>query len=212
MRLWPWMTLLCLAACVDADRPSATSTGSATLATAGTGASRSDSRATCTHKAAVEHRASAVACDPNRKREPGNIIAGAPQGLARCLSDAECTAGMNGRCSRFFGYQACTYDECFADSDCPDGSLCACDGGTQGTNACVAGNCLIDSDCGPGAYCSPSYSICGRARGAHGYYCHTCQDTCTNVSECPLQAGPYNSCEYIPTDNTWGCSSGFCDG
>jgi hypothetical protein len=83
-------------------------------------------------------------------------------------------------------------------------------------NTCIHSNCRVDSDCASG-YCSPSVSPeCGPFYGILGYYCHSCDDTCTNDSEC-VQTGSNGQpvkgyCAYQPTVGHWACGFGFCAG
>jgi hypothetical protein len=86
-----------------------------------------------------------------------------PSGIADCLRDADCTAGVNGRCTTpglpFAICGLCSYDECFSDADCSSGVPCACRasaGDAQANHCLTASNCAVDADCGPGGYCSPS--------------------------------------------------------
>ena len=90
--------------------------------------------------------------------------------ILACSRDADCVAGINGRCDPMMRSPgcACSYDQCFADADCTTGGPCECRppipinvaGGQSApaptpTNTCKQGNCRIDANCG-GSYCSPS--------------------------------------------------------
>ncbi len=130
---------------------------------------------------------------------------------AQCSTDAQCTAGADGRCRENSGgavFCSCTYDTCMQDSDCPAGETCACHGSpyTFGAgNTCIASNCRVDSDCGPGGYCSPAYATtsCGSLLG---YFCHTPKDQCVNDSDC---SGLPQMCTY--SSGIWQCKSyGLC--
>ncbi|MDP9152130.1 MAG: hypothetical protein M3O36_19570 [Myxococcota bacterium] len=100
----------------------------------------------------------------------------------------------------------CTPDQCVSDNDCPNGGVCSCTGSTFGYahsslgNICLPANCRTDADCGSGGYCSPSVSG-GPFYGIQGYYCRTCQDTCTNDSECG--GFPCSTCAY--NAEHWAC-------
>jgi hypothetical protein len=159
----------------------------------------------------LNHRATAACCPA--ERGPGPSAAPYPaevgQGLSGlCMSDSDCTAGTNGRCSwESWVGSGCTYDECFTDSQCGSKVPCICrSSSTDSTpNACDFGgrtlagedvypsNCAVDTDCGPGGYCSPSavpsnaLHISGAVNVCYGpnpYYCHTASDLCINDSDC----------------------------
>ena len=127
--------------------------------------------------------------------------------LLGCRSHAECTEGENGRCEyRYYTREnVCTYDECFADEDCPAGIVCHCRGDYG--NACYTeGNCLTDADCGPG-YCSPTrYCL---QRGFDGYYCHTPQDECIDDSDCQT-VDTNGVCAYDAAVGRWICRYDQC--
>src|SRR5579859_2594981 len=82
-------------------------------------------------------------------------------------------------------------EPCTSDGDCGSTDVCSCEGMTRGSrvsgpdgNVCIHSNCRADSDCATGS-CSPTLDAdCGPFYGIRGYYCHTCEDTCTNDSEC----------------------------
>jgi Cys-rich repeat protein len=143
-------------------------------------------------------------------RPPGT--AGGPGGA--CASDADCTMGDNGRClfGRIGAY--CNYDECFEDSDCPTGQLCACDIGPGYQNICIEAGCLTNGDC-PGSHtCASSLSSCGTYFPPMGYYCHTDADACTLDADCAAM-GAGASCRYNdfgPDMGRWTCSSSMCAG
>jgi hypothetical protein len=152
----------------------------------------------------ASHRATADTCTPGRPAS----LPGAPQGDAGsrvCSSDSQCTSGMNGRCTVRQntglypcsvppfdpGCYTCTYDTCFADSDCAS-TVCDCRGAAThggGQNGCFGlGNCRLDSDCsGPVPYCSPSF--CTEPHGGAGFFCHTATDECTDDSDCCEDGG-----------------------
>jgi hypothetical protein len=165
------------------------------------------------------HRAAGVTCPsqrgPNTATFPPCATTASP---SCCSSDADCKdGGTNGRCiNYFFGPSLCSYDECFADSECPSGIPCICrsSSASESPNTCVpGGNCVADSECGPGGYCSPSPSPMECA-GQGPYYCHTSADTCTDDADCPaIDAGPGmvtgpSLCMYDLQAGHWGCGLG----
>ncbi len=126
--------------------------------------------------------------------------ASSPEG---CKSDAECKAGMNGRCVKtgaddpsghaaardgirhgnLFGAAppppprtVCIYDQCFNDGDCGAKSRCVC--GTEGErNTCrPVDDCTTDAACGANRLCQCNSS----AGGAN--YC--IQGNCRTDADC----------------------------
>ncbi|MET0792423.1 MAG: hypothetical protein ABW061_12960 [Polyangiaceae bacterium] len=166
------------------------------------------------------HRPSAVACDQTRPTNDPGAPADQDGGYVACHSHADCTAGKNGRCSGngHDGWQ-CTYDGCFADSDCSNAAsgepqLCACgEGFRSDNNVCLAGNCRVDTDCGQGGYCSPTLGDCGNYAKTVGYYCHTKDDECSDDSDCKAgtASGP-GYCAFTPSVGHWRCSTAQCVG
>ncbi len=136
--------------------------------------------------------------------------------FADCEFDTDCIDNMgsvNGRCTLSRGGAICTYDSCFADSDCGTG-VCHCEGGwSADNNTCkTAGNCRVDSDCGEGSYCSPSLGSCGDYGGVEGWFCRTCEDECTSDADCPdnVNGGGRGFCGF--DGEKWSCSNDFCVG
>ncbi len=133
----------------------------------------------------LQHRPSAVACGLSAPSYP-------PPGDS-CTSDAGCgTIPVTQTCRAYpdaGGATFCNGDQCFTDSDCPNGP-CGCSVSTPQLgvhNLCYFGNCHTDADCGSGGYCSPSRQAdCqgGDDPGVEAYYCHTPKDECTNDSDC----------------------------
>jgi hypothetical protein len=128
-----------------------------------------------------------------------------PPGTARaevggsCKGDAECTAGVNGRCQTQGARvmeNACTYDACFRDADCKAGP-CECN---SSGNRCLGGNCRTDTDCGSGGACGRSNAI-GCGGGDATYYCRTPADTCTKYDDCKVDA----QCVYAIELGHWTC-------
>jgi hypothetical protein len=177
------------------------------------------------------HRAAATPCTADRG--PG-VSAGSCIGNsnAQCHSDADCTAGANGRCSQMpkgVCNQQCTYDKCTSDSDCTGGAPCACRRPDSGLptdpppNICVSeSNCRTDADCGEGGYCSPTTidDVCGcigpcpddagqecwSGDCGHGYFCHTAKDTCVDDADC--QDGMI--CNFDLPSQSWKCGREAC--
>jgi hypothetical protein len=188
-------------------------------------------RSTCSHERAPE-TATACGCpdgglDPIPEPDGGFCLCGS------CGQDSDCTAGNNGRCGEVGpgGFLRCSYDACFADSDCPGGAPCECRGNAASPNVCqTGGDCAVDSDCGPAGYCSPSLvnslcfcsdsSLCGDAGDTctpgqlfctcgdscdHGYFCHTPCDTCVDDSDCEHSG----TCNFNSIDHRWECQVCF---
>jgi hypothetical protein len=168
------------------------------------------------------HRAEALACPSDRApsdhlpTEPGYPVAS----TAPSTSDADCTAGVNGRCYGN-GHDAwqCSYDTCSTDADCASGQLCSCRQpwhyGTMGPNTCLPSQCRVDADCGPGGYCSPSVDAsCGPFFGVTGWYCHKPSDVCFGDDDCAHADGGLDTsfCGYQPTVGTWACLTAQCAG
>jgi hypothetical protein len=148
----------------------------------------------------------------------------------RCLG----TAGpVVAPCQSYCSYDVCSGDsdcparepcECRASASDLTANVCV-----------TGSNCQVDSDCGPGGYCSPSQvgvlcfcpspALCGDAGGCsefvdggwvqvpcscgdacgHGYFCHTCNDTCVDDSDC----GGHGTCNYDTPNQRWSCSTCF---
>jgi len=181
----------------------------------------------------VRHRAQREACPTERGTEnPLNTAACANTSGLACKSDADCTAGMNGRCLLNGDpcRTLCSYDACHTDADCPSGEPCGCR--TSGTatvaNFCVVGSsCATDGDCGRCGFCSLSIQRtllqCSSADDAgnpgkcacegvesEAYACHTMNDECTNDGDCTAMGG---FCAYVAAQRRWACkactSTGF---
>jgi hypothetical protein len=164
------------------------------------------------------HRPAAMPCPTDRPPAITTPV-DAGFGFGTCASDADCTAGTNGRCTvtQNHGSRACTYDACVMDSDCTGAVVCACretSGSYGGANVCLPGNCHVDADClGGSGYCSPSYGTsCGSYDGFRGYYCHTPQDSCIDDSDCVGTNGQAGYCAYTPEVAHWSCFFTICAG
>jgi len=142
-------------------------------------------------------------CSPGRP--PGAM--GSAGGA--CVTDADCTAGINGRCG--FGRIGafCSYDTCFSDADCADGEACLCDGSNfdGGGNSCVPAACRTNNDCAPGFACSPTFGSCGHYTGFVAFECHTAADECTVDADCGA-----GYCAFDATLAHWVCSTSECVG
>lgn len=198
---------------IDASAADAASADSgardAGLADAGPDSSMADSGpvtsadgGSCTDPAPPADRTVAVACAACRPvtPEPGG-------GSGACATHADCTAGVNGRCSLGMIGAFCSYDDCFVDSDCASGQVCSCDGAYfSGANVCVSANCRVSSDCTSGR-CSPSYG-CLEGGGPEGWYCRTAADTCTADTDCTASLG--GRCAYNSIAAHWACAYGIC--
>lgn len=168
-----------------------------------------------------KHRATAQACDATRPTtEPANIPDGGGfgDGYITCRSNAECTAGTNGRCNgnSHDGWR-CTYDACSADGDCGGGTgVCECEGAFRAdANVCLGeGNCRVDADCGGAGFCSPTLGSCGHYGKTSGYFCHTPSDECLDDEDCAGQgqAGETPYCAYDKNVGRWKCSTSECAG
>jgi hypothetical protein len=55
-----------------------------------------------------------------------------------------------------FQMNACDFDECESDADCPDGALCAAQGFSLGLSCVEAIPCDTDGDCPDGGTCLPA--------------------------------------------------------
>lgn len=161
----------------------------------------------CSHvRVPLVHRSSADACP--MARGPGNGT-GMDAGNAACNRDSDCTMGMNGRClaTPFPPGWVCSYDTCYADSDCIGSVPCVCRSSASDSapNVCApAGDCVLDSDCGPCGYCSPSGNP---FFPPPAWFCHQPGDTCINDSDCPPNPGGCQyGCNYDSVAAHWSCT------
>lgn len=197
------LRLLFTLACLFGAAHCAGATDPPTNADAGDGGTSADSAA---QKVPTVHRTAAAACTAPR---PAGTPPGAP---GDCKTDADCTAGKNGRCTYGPTFSAvCSYDECSADGDCGAG-VCDCRNETRrGANTCFRGNCVTDADCG-GGYCSPSgASLWDNCRsnvpaGSFGYFCHTKSDACVDDVDC----GEGSTCLFSADTQRWSCLPRLC--
>jgi hypothetical protein len=198
----------------------ATNSGGSTGAGGAPGPGICDGR---TLLAPIQHRPSSVTCPATPPSsaacEPMAVCAVAVGTLGAPLSGS-CDGGSGGttacgRCEATdAGGTVCRIWECTADTDCSGRDVCSCKGMTRGfggssfNNQCVHSNCQSDADCATG-FCSPTVSAdCGPFYGVQGYYCHTCDDACTNDADCP----PNGYCAYQPSVGHWACGYARCAG
>lgn len=162
------------------------------------------------------HRASATDCPVVKPPENPYIPEAGTGAPTDCHSNAECTAGRNGRCdgNPHDGYR-CTYDACYSDGEC-GGGVCACSGASRATNnVCLAGGCRVDADCGGAGFCSPTLGSCGHYGKAVAYYCHTPEDECIDDEDCAgasPSSGQSGYCAYEKSIGHWKCSTAECVG
>jgi hypothetical protein len=162
----------------------------------------------CADLPADPTRPVAIQCSPCRPAGPGGGVGG------ECVTDADCTAGVNGRCT--FGRIGpfCDYDLCFADGDCATNEVCLCDGsrsGTGGGNVCIPAECHVDADCEDGFACSPTLGSCGHYTNFVAYRCHRATDACTTDADCAGGTFP-GYCAFDEAAGHWLCSSAECAG
>jgi hypothetical protein len=167
----------------------------------------SDAHPTGTVSVPTEHRPTPMTC-PTRPATTGCM------GGGDCKTDADCTAGANGRCNGGgIVYCTCTYDDCNSDADCAAGQDCACRITLRGTpngtgpNHCVAANCRSDADCASG-FCSPSPKADYCQSYVDGYYCHVSADECGVDRDCVVDGSGYAVCAYQPSVGHWACVLG----
>lgn len=153
----------------------------------------------------VVHREVATSCSPDR---PVGPVCPNPTFQVVCERHEDCDDGNNGRCS-VWG-TSCSYDDCFADSDCAPDELCLCNGGLQENHVCIQANCHTDSDCEAGRWCSPSAGACPNFyaesnKGAAGFFCHGATDDCQTDEDCVD-----GWCVFDRDDQRWECTQTEC--
>ncbi len=101
-------------------------------------------------------------------------------GWMGCRQNAECVAGVEGRCRRAASnLGVCTYHDCETDGDCAPGERCYCASGNLDRNTCVEDLCTgscPDYECEPSPMCA---GIGGLRLGLLHVACRTEDDTCT---------------------------------
>jgi len=199
-----WLVLLLVGAC----RSSGLATGNDDLA--GADLAGRDLASTGVHDLSIavakDHRVDDSQC--SMARGSGSCSFGGGGGM-QCVSDNDCSAGTNGRCSQAIGGPAfcyCTYDTCQHDTDCPTGQLCACHDSVYNYdgNHCTNGNCRVDADCN-GRACSPSLAPMG-CGSLGGYYCHVAADECTNDADCQNSTNGPQVCTFDNGAGHWKCT------
>jgi hypothetical protein len=158
-------------------------------------------------------RSSSAACTGTR---PAGQEAD-PRAEDTCTSDAECTAGIDGRCSFFNAHRECTYHACQSDSDCGSGTeVCGCGLGIDKRNVCLSlSKCRTNDDCSGGQYCAlsvlPGIPVGDGAATFYGqtwgYFCTTGGDACRSGDDCAAQQHDH-SCVYYTTQSKWACGGG----
>jgi hypothetical protein len=159
-------------------------------------------------RAPLAHRDASVACPRERDHDASlPCPEGTPPPGSQCVTNADCTGGQNGRCLCAPSFDppdtgtVCSYDQCFADTDCPPRVPCGCrDVNIYGNpNTCnSASNCAVDSDC-------PSTGFCSQSGGA-GYYCHTPNDACIDDVGCPPATFMnLSACLFDGSRGVWRC-------
>lgn len=127
-----------------------------------------------------------------------------------CSGDSDCTMGTNGRCLNNAGPAGthCSFDDCFADSDCPGNVPCICrpSASDPSPNLCSTGSgCRVDSDCGPCGFCSPSPSVPNYPSPYLPYFCHTLGDVCIDNGDCHDTTKA--CCTFEPKVAHWVCEA-----
>lgn len=125
-----------------------------------------------------------------------------------CFCHDECDQGRNGRCDP--AGHGCSYDDCIADSDCPDDHLCACSQGPDETHRCIQAGCRTNADCAGDLHCSPTRaSECSNVSGVVAYQCHTENDGCQSDADCD-GATTTGLCVHDAEQARWVCSTSRC--
>jgi hypothetical protein len=169
------------------------------------------------------HRAAAIACSHDRPpgiAGPATVDAG-PLGVG-CNTDADCTQLFdNGRCipPGPTGLRGrCSYETCFADSDCHNPSplstsVCVCGTAIPGqstrtADACFPGECRTDADCTgqTGQFCSQAmvYAECFSGREIAGFYCRSLHEECSTDADC-ADGGANTYCSFVGHGKRWAC-------
>ena len=157
---------------------------------------------------AQQHRGVPNACDAQRRASDPMALGITQSG--ECKADADCKDGRNGRCLvSAVAAPRCTYDECLTDADCGEGKNCFCAPGDYVHNRCVEANCHTDADCNEDGACSASYGDCGALHDVQGYYCHTCEDECTDDRDCWGETQQPRDCRYDKKRKLWSCAVTF---
>jgi hypothetical protein len=170
----------------------------------------------------LQHRAVAETCPTERGSSgPIDTTTCADRSGITCSSDADCTAGKNGRCVLNGDpcQTLCSYDACLVDADCAAGPcVCRSGAGDVAANICLPGSdCRTDADCGECKYCSLSVvpnsvdcmpmgaCSCGDGVASERYACRTASDDCATASDCPENSDVY--CAYDDGFRRWRCGA-----
>ncbi len=154
------------------------------------------------------HRADALLCVGVFSPPEPIGVAGAGAGYNQCTKHADCTDGVNGKCTtggagRTAYQYSCYYDRCATDADCAASKICYCTA-SSAARCLSVGNCRTDADCGGGAYsyCSPSMSWdCAGYRPIDGHHCHTAADSCIDDKDCTGN----DYCNFDVYEARWKC-------
>lgn len=158
------------------------------------------------------HRTQAVAC--STPVASGNCDAALDPENSECAADSGCTARAYGSCgpSGNVTSQACEcHYGCAVDSDCVEGSICACAGIVGARARCVSANCADDSACGDGLCGLYRYrEPCGEWRSALACNSSTTEcridaDCQEEPTECTQSFGDLEACKI--TDGEWACGA-----
>jgi hypothetical protein len=156
-------------------------------------------------------------CTAGRNGRCGNIGPVAYLGCSydECLGDSNCEGGAPCQCrasSLSGAANTCvTGSNCQVDSDCGPGSYCS----PSVLSLCFCMSTALCGDSGGGCYAAsgattgpppgPGWTSipcsCGDGCG-HGFFCHTCSDTCVDDSDC--DGG--GTCNYDTLNHRWDCS------
>jgi hypothetical protein len=158
------------------------------------------------------HRDQVVACDPV-------IVAPACTGTEKtitCASDADCTAGLHGKCvsaevidDALTTVCGCFYT-CANDAECGAGQVCVC-GGVVSTghdwSTCAPAKCTTGADCASGECAVTSYTDNCVIDVELG--CRSPADACHVDEDCVSDSGPYRRCVLTSTGD-WACKASTC--
>lgn len=118
-------------------------------------------------------RETAMACTSRANDSPPNADVAPPA----CSTD--CSEVPNGFCAPgagFFSGPQCK-SGCLNDSECPDGTLCAC---SELGGSCVPASCRTDADCQGLLHCLLEFGPCGEGT----WKCQSPEDECVSSQEC----------------------------
>lgn len=128
------------------------------------------------------HRAGAITCDTAIEQ----AACRGDEGHRSCTTDAECTAGPNGKCVTGNGqigpYCDCVY-ACATDADCKAEEACVCKEQSRlGHATCAPATCRVDADCESGRCGVSAYhNGCGIEVAQA---CRSSADQCASDADC----------------------------